>query len=87
MAAPATVVLTAIAALALAQAGTVRTYQRYFEPFVLVALALLIAIGPLTRSPDGALREHLRRRTLVLVGALCALQLVGCVTVVYSRIF
>jgi hypothetical protein len=70
---PAAIVLVAVLSLALAQAGTVRTYQRYFEPMLLVLLALLVTLGPLDR-----------RRTMVLIGALCALQLLGCVTVVYS---
>lgn len=79
----AAVPLVAIASLAVAQAGTVRTYQRYFEPILLVLLALLAALGPLgTRGADPALR----RRALVALGLLCGLQLAGCVAVVYSAV-
>lgn len=70
---PAAIVLVAIASLGLAQAGTVRTYQRYFEPLLLVCLALLATLGPLDR-----------RRTIVVMTVLSALQLVGCVSVVYT---
>jgi hypothetical protein len=70
---PAAVVLVAIASLALAQAGTARTYQRYFEPPLLVCLALLVTFAPLRRPT-----------TVRVIGALCVLQLVGCIWVVYT---
>ncbi|HEX8646073.1 MAG TPA: glycosyltransferase family 39 protein [Thermoleophilaceae bacterium] len=72
---PAAVVLVAIASVAIAQAGTVRTYQRYFEPPVIACLALLAALAGLDR-----------RRATVGLGALCVLQLAGCVAVVYSAL-
>jgi hypothetical protein len=69
---PAAVVLVAVASLAVAQAGTIRTYQRYFEPPLLICLALLITFAAPRPS-----------RTRVAIGALCALQLAGCLAVVY----
>jgi hypothetical protein len=79
--APAAVLLVAIASLAVAQAGTVRTYQRYFEPLLLILLALLAALGPLgTGRADPAQR----RRAFVSLGLLSGLQLAGCVAVVYT---
>jgi hypothetical protein len=79
----AAVLLVAVASLAVAQAGTVRTYQRYFEPTLLVLLALLAACGPLGgRDGDPAVR----RRAFVSLGLLCGLQLAGCVAVVYSAV-
>lgn len=71
---PALVVLVAIASLALAQAGTVRTYQRYFEPALLVLLALLATFA----RPD-------RDRTISAMAVLAAIQLIGVITVVYDR--
>jgi hypothetical protein len=74
MSRPALVVLVAIASLALAQAGTVRTYQRYFEPVLLVLLALLAAFG----RPE-------RDRTIRVMAVLVAIQLYGVISVVYDR--
>ena len=71
---PALVVLAAIASLALAQFGTVRTYQRYFEPALLVLLALLVTFA----RPD-------RGRTVRVMAVLAAVQLFGVATVVYDR--
>lgn len=71
---PALVVLVAIASLALAQAGTVRTYQRYFEPVLLVLLALLATFARPSRD-----------RTVAAMAALTAIQLFGAISVVYGR--
>jgi hypothetical protein len=71
---PALVVLVAIASLALAQAGTVRTYQRYFEPALLVLLALLTTFA----GPD-------RTRTIRAMAVLAAVQLFGVISVVYVK--
>jgi hypothetical protein len=68
----AAVVLVAVGCLAVAQAGTIRTYQRYFEPPLLICLALLVTFAPARPS-----------RTRLVVGALCALQLAGCFAVVF----
>lgn len=74
MSRPALIVLVAIASLALAQAGTVRTYQRYFEPALLVLLALLATFA----RPD-------RDRTIRAMAVLAAVQLSGVISVVYDR--
>ena len=73
MARPALVVLAAMASLALAQAATVRSYQRYFEPALLVMLALLVTFA----RPE-------RTRVAVAMGALAVVQLVGVISVVYE---
>ena len=73
---PAAVMLVAVASIALAQAGTIRTYQRYFEPPLLVCLALLTTLAP----PQ-------QRRTKLALSALCLLQLAGCAIVVYAGAF
>jgi hypothetical protein len=83
---PAAILLVAMLSLAVAQAGTVRTYQRYFEPVLLVLLALLVTMGPLSSNADPEKRAVARRRTIVAMVVLSALQLVGCVTVVYLRV-
>lgn len=68
----AAVVLVAVGCLAVAQAGAIRTYQRYFEPPLLICLALLLTFAPARPS-----------RTRIAIAALCALQLAGCIAVVY----
>ncbi|MEA2398693.1 MAG: hypothetical protein QOK25_2249 [Thermoleophilaceae bacterium] len=83
---PAAVLLVAMLSLAAAQAGTVRTYQRYFEPALLVLLALLVTLGPLSRPSDRQGHEAARRRTIGLMAALASIQLVGVVTVVYDAV-
>jgi hypothetical protein len=75
-------VLAAPVSLALAQAGTVRTYQRYFEPMLLMSLALLTALA--LRAEPEVRRAAARSRTIAVMAALAALQFVGCVWVVYT---
>jgi hypothetical protein len=71
---PALVVLVAMGSLAVAQVATVRSYQRYFEPALLVMLALLAAFA-------GPERDRLIRAMAWLV----AVQAAGVITVVYDR--
>ena len=82
---PAAVLLVAMLSLATAQAGTVRTYQRYFEPPLLALLALLLTLGPLSTPADTERHRAARRRTIQVMLALSALQVAGCVTLVYVR--
>jgi hypothetical protein len=79
---PAAVLFVAMLSLAFAQAATTRTYQRYFEPALLVLLALLTALALRELPPDA--RGAARLRTIRVMAALALLQFVGCVWVVYT---
>jgi hypothetical protein len=79
------VVLTAFTAWLAAQGATNYVYQRYFEPMLLLVLALAAALvaGKLT-PPSRGRQVMAGRRSLVAMLGLTAIQFAGCVIVVYA---
>jgi hypothetical protein len=79
------VVLTALTGWLAAQGATNYVYQRYFEPMLLLVLALAAALvaGKLTPLSRGR-QVMVGRRSLVAMLGLTAIQFAGCVIVVYA---